>query len=479
MNQSTDNGKALSLEDCLRHADETKELLIQKDALEEIPALLSKYFEFEAVCLIADDNTLKAAGSKLKKILDGGKIKCSGSYIFPGEPRLHAEYNHVVALKDWISSMPDYPRLVPIAIGAGTVNDLLKRTSFELKIPYLCVPTAASVDGYTPNGAALLVDGLKQTLPCTAPLVVAADTDVIAQAPAYLSSSGFGDLASKIITGTDWIIAEKAGSLGASEAPAIDPIPWAMVQNGLMDALNRSVNAAKGDKDAINALFQALAITGFAMQYMKSSRPVSGSEHLWSHVWEMEDLSVNGVSVTHGHKVTIGTLAATAFTEIFFADPKGPPQGGIPKSRRQNIQGLFRKAGPSDKRPSRDERRAEVSEAFKDSKAHDKVVATALEKMMEEQTVQKINQAFRDSWKEIRGRVLEKLVPYGELKALLEKAGCPLRPEEIGLSRTEAIATARRAQMIRNKYGILDLAWDMGNFEKILDLMESSDLYLK
>jgi hypothetical protein len=39
----------------------------------------------------------------------------------------------------------------------------------------------------------------------------------------------------------------------------------------------------------------------------------------------MEDLSMNGVPVTHGHKVTIGTLAATAFTEIFFADPKGPP----------------------------------------------------------------------------------------------------------------------------------------------------------
>jgi len=352
--------------------------------------------------------------------------------------------------------------MVPIAIGAGTVNDLVKRTASELNLPYFCVPTAASVDGYTPNGAALLVDGYKQTLPCKAPLVLAADTDLIALAPAYLSSSGFGDLASKIIAGTDWIIAEKAGSLGADEAPAIDPLAWSMVQNGLLDKLNQSVDAAKGDREAIYTLFQSLAITGFAMQHFKNSRPVSGSEHLLSHVWEMNDLTVDGVPVTHGHKVTIGTLAATAFMEIFFEDPKGPPQSE--KSYR---------------RPGRDEREAEVSRAFEGSRAQKTVISTALEKLMDENKVENINQAFRDSWKDIRDRVLERLVPYRELKALLAKAGCPLKPEEIGLSRNEVIATIRRAQMIRNKYGILDLSWDMGNFEKILQKIEISENFLK
>jgi len=457
-----ESGKALSLPECLAYANETKELVIQKDALAEIPGLLSEYFEFDSVCIIADDNTYRAAGRTLKKICEDKKIKCSGTYIFHGEERLHAEYDHVISLMGWISLLPDFPGLVPIAVGSGTINDLVKRSSDELKLPYLCVPTAASVDGYTPNGAALLLDGLKQTIPCTAPKVVAADTDVIAMAPSYLSSSGFGDLTSKIISGTDWIIASRAGPLGASEAHAIDPVAWSMVQNGLKGALKRSVNAAKGDREAINALFEALAITGFAMQYMKNSRPVSGSEHLWSHVWEMDDLSINGVPVTHGHKVTIGTLAATAFTEIFFADPKGPP--APLKTYR---------------RPGRNERRAEVSNAFKNSLGHDKVLETALEKMMEKKKVETINQAIRDSWKELRDAVLERLMPYLELKKLLKKAGCPLRPEEIGLSRTEAIATARRAHMIRNKYGILDLSWDLGNFDKILKKMENSEIYLK
>jgi glycerol-1-phosphate dehydrogenase [NAD(P)+] len=235
-----------------------------------------------------------------------------------------------------------------------------------------------------------------------------------------------------------------------------------MIQNDLMDALRQSVDAGRGDAGAVGVLFRSLAITGFAMQYMKNSRPVSGAEHLFSHVWEMEDLSVNGVPVTHGHKVTIGTLAATAFTEIFFADPAGPPKSPV-----------------AWKRPGPEERRVEVSAAFEGNRACDRISATALEKLMDGKKAEIINQAFKDDWKVIRGRVLEKLLPYGKLKELLARAGCPLVPGTIGLSRTDVIATARRAQMIRNKYSILDLAWDMGVFQGVLSKLEESGEYLR
>ncbi|AEF80240.1 sn-glycerol-1-phosphate dehydrogenase [Leadbettera azotonutricia] len=453
---------ALSLDDCINQADETKELLLKPGALDEIPGLLSKFFASRAVCVIADENTMKAAGKRVKDIIEDGGTKVAGMHIFPGEPRLHADYGHVRFLKNFMASLGGYPELVPIAVGSGTVNDLVKCAAYELRLPYLCVPTAASVDGFTPNGAALLLDGFKQTLPCTAPLALAADTEVIARAPAFLSSSGFGDLASKITAGTDWIVAEKAGAFGAPEAPARDPVCWSMIQINLMDNLQNSVNAVQGDGDAINTLFKSLAITGFAMQYMKNSRPVSGGEHLFSHVWEMEDLSMNGVPVTHGHKVTIGTLALTAFTETFFADPSGPP--AIPKGF---------------KRPSLEEREAEVSRAFDGSPAHDGIVKKSKEKFMDDKKAGIINEAFRDSWKDLRAKVLAKLLPYKELKELLAKAGCPVLPEAIGLARGYAIATARRAQMIRNRYGVIDIAWDMGAFEGILAKMEKSEIYLR
>jgi glycerol-1-phosphate dehydrogenase [NAD(P)+] len=176
----------------------------------------------------------------------------------------------------------------------------------------------------------------------------------------------------------------------------------------------------------------------------------------------MEDLSLDGVPVTHGHKVTIGTLAATAFTEIFFADPAGPP-----------------KTPSSYKRPSAEERKAEVAAAFKGSRAQEKITATALEKFMDAKKEEALNQAFRDGWKEIRDKVLEKLLPYAKLKELLGRAGCPLTPETVGLSRNDIITTARRAQMIRNKYSILDLSWGMGNFETVLSKLEDSAEYLR
>jgi glycerol-1-phosphate dehydrogenase [NAD(P)+] len=460
------NHSVPTLADCLKAADETQELLLKKDALGDIPALLNKYFSSSSVCLVADENTYRAAGKKVREILERGGIKVLDSYIFPGEPRLHAEYAHVKTLADRFSALGDdknNPALpVPVAVGAGTLNDLVKRAAFECKLPYLCVPTAASVDGFTAFGAALLVEGVKETLSCTAPRVLAADTDVLASSPAYLSSSGFGDLASKIVAGTDWIIAARAGTWGAPVAEPVDPKAWNMIQPGLLDTLRGSVQAARGDPEAVKALFGALAVTGFAMQYFKTSRPVSGSEHLFSHVWEMEDLSLNGVPVTHGHKVAIGTLAATAFTEILFASPGGPPP----------VPGEY-------KRPTPEEREAEVNAAFKGVRAREGVVKTAREKLMDKRTAAAIGDGFRDSWKEIRAAVLEKLLPYGELKALMAEAGCPVMPETINLSRSYAIATARRAQMMRNKYCVLDLAWDMGVFETILSQMESSDLYLR
>ncbi|MDR0999141.1 MAG: iron-containing alcohol dehydrogenase, partial [Treponema sp.] len=317
--ENYDKASIPSLADCVKVADETRELVTDRGCYTGIPALLKKYYQGEAVYFIADESTWEAAGIKVEEILRGEGVKIAGILKFPAQPRLHAEYANITAIAEKLKSAQSSfaGGIIPIAVGGGTVNDLVKRAASELKLTYLCVPTAASVDGYTAYGAAILYEGCKVTMDCPAPLVLTADPDVLAKAPAYLSSSGFGDLASKIIAGTDWIIADLAGSRGAPMAEKIDPKIWNMVQPGLLDSLNRSLNAAKGDADSVKVLFETLAVTGFSMQAIKTSRPVSGSEHLFSHIWEMDDLLVNGVPVTHGHKVAIGTLAATAFTEIF------------------------------------------------------------------------------------------------------------------------------------------------------------------
>ena len=67
---------------------------------------------------------------------------------------------------------------------------------------------------------------------------------------------------------------------------------------------------------------------------------------------------------------------------------------------------------------------------------------------------------------------------YDDLRDQLARAGCPVWAEDIGLGREEAIGTARLAQMIRNRYTVLDLAWDLGAFDAILEAMEADYRYL-
>jgi glycerol-1-phosphate dehydrogenase [NAD(P)+] len=394
------------LAECLERASETKYMVVKEKVIEEIPDLLNKYFPGCPVFLGADKNTYKAAGAAVLERVRAAGIEIGGSYIFDGQ--IHAEYRHVETLKKELSrARKKYGKtgLVPLAAGAGTINDLVKKAAAELELPYFCVPTAASVDGYTAYGAALLYQGFKQTMPCSAPAVVAADSSVLAAAPAYLSSSGFGDLAGKIIAGTDWIIADKAFALDgkgvlAPGSQAIESTAWSMVQGSLRRRLKNSVNAAGGDKNALKILFEGLGITGFALQYMKNSRPVSGCEHMWSHVWEMENLSIGGLPVTHGHKVAMGTLAAAAFTECLFR----------------------KKPSPSRRRLSWAEREEQVRRAFAGlDQAAAAALTTCKEKFVEGEQARQLETGLLDIWEDIREAVFEKLPPTGKYIPSLKK----------------------------------------------------------
>jgi len=459
---SIPSDKIPSLAECLAAADETKCMITQDNAIAEIPGILKKHFEHDVIFLVADNNTFKAAGEQVEKSLKTAGVAVCGSYIF--NEAIHAEYRHVETIRAILEEHCKKNKgLVPAAVGSGTINDLVKRAASELKLPYLCIPTAASMDGYTANGAALLYDDYKQTMICEAPRAIAADPGILAEAPAYLSSSGFGDLAGKIIAGGDWIIADKlfAVSLGIDGkgelAAGLDPIEqtaWAMVQNPLHVNLEKSKNAVRGDREAVKTLFEGLGITGFALQYMKDSRPASGCEHMFSHVWEMENLSVDGIAVTHGHKVVMGTLAASAFFDCFFAEK--------PKLCKDI--------------PSWTEREAQIRSVFSDmGKALPAVIKSSREKFIEDTNkLMKLREGILDNWDDIKNAVYNRIPSYAKIRTILKEGGAPLSPKELGLSRLRVIESAKKAHMIRKRFTVLDLAYISGAFDRVLKQMEDS-----
>ncbi|HNX26216.1 MAG TPA: sn-glycerol-1-phosphate dehydrogenase, partial [Phycisphaerae bacterium] len=298
---------ASSIQDAISFADETKELVIRRGAISDVSAIFDKYFSGRTAVPVADENTFVAAGKKVADVLKRGGIKLSEPFIFPAAD-LHAEDSQI----DKLLARIEHTREIPIAIGSGTINDMTKLASYRAGRPYICVATAASMDGYASTGAAVVVDGIKQTCPCPAPMAVIADLDVICKAPSELAAYGYGDLASKITAGADWILADALGL-----AP-IKKTAWDMVQTKLRKWLANPDGVKSGKFEAIEGLFEGLVVSGLAMQYAKDSRPASGAEHLFSHIWDMKHHKFNGKSVSHGFQVAIGTLATSSMYETMF-----------------------------------------------------------------------------------------------------------------------------------------------------------------
>ena len=408
---------------------ETECFILDSGALAAVPGLCRVFFPGRRPWIVADGNTWEAAGQGVLNSLREAGLTPVEPYLFPASPPPHAENRHVDTL---VAAMP--PDAVPVAVGGGTVNDLVKRAAFVAGRRYLCVPTAASVDGFTSSGAALVKDGLKQTLPCPAPLALAADTDVLKAAPPEMAAAGYADLAAKIPAGADWLIVDTLG------LEPVRPEVWQMVQPELRDRLSEPADLEK--------IFLGLAATGYAMQLYRDSRPASGAEHLVSHVWEME-----GLEASHGFKVGIGTLAVTAMmTEAF----------------RLSAAELRRVASP----PSGPEEREREIAALLSRGVYGDAAGIAMTKFLSGNELLERRSLIASKWEQMGERVLRQLIPFNEMKRQFQRAGCPVHPAEIGLVRADFRDGFRRARLIRKRYTVLDLAYEAGILELLLDRME-------
>jgi glycerol-1-phosphate dehydrogenase [NAD(P)+] len=188
------------IDEALKHTTDTKACIIAAGAIEGTVEIFRKLFPGSGKALIIEDpNTKRVAGDRVCRILETAGIKCQKHVICPGGERFHAVYGKVEEVRCVLGASDG----VPVAVGSGTINDIVKRASEETGKRYMVVGTAASMDGYTSYGAAITKDGMKQTLDCKAPLGCIVDSEVAAAAPAEMTASGYADLIAKIPAGAD------------------------------------------------------------------------------------------------------------------------------------------------------------------------------------------------------------------------------------------------------------------------------------
>ena len=295
------------IEKALQQTTDTKACLVGAGATENAAKMFRGIFPRAKKAIVVDDpRTRQVAGARVVELLKRQGVETAEHVMCPDGSWFHAEYRWVDEVRDAIAASG----AVPVAVGSGTINDTVKRSAEELNVRYMVVGTAASMDGYTSYGASITKDGIKQTLGCKAPLGCIVDSAVAAAAPKEMVASGYADLVAKVPAGADWILADAIGS------EAIHADAWRFVQEPLRDSLKNPAGCAAGDVAETEKLCSGLVMSGFAMQAMGSSRPASGTEHQFSHYWDMEDLCVEGRPVSHGFKVGIGTLASTATLEF-------------------------------------------------------------------------------------------------------------------------------------------------------------------
>lgn len=432
------------IEAALKGASDTKAVVIEEGAISSVAEVFRESFPGERAVVVTDGTENDVAGKEVQRVLDEAGIETVEPYVFPAEPTLYAKYANIELL---IESLKTHDA-IPVAVGSGTLNDIAKRAAYEAERQYMNVSTAASMDGYTAFGASIEKDGHKQTLTCPAPRAVVADVSILVGAPGDMTAAGYADLLGKVTSGADWLVADALG------VEKIDRDGWDLVQDDLRRWVADPAALASGDPTAMDGLIEGLVMSGLAMQSYQSSRTASGAEHQFSHLWEGEGLGRDRKPpLSHGFKVGVGSVAIAALFERVLA---------------RDLSQLDVDAAV-EKWPSWDEVEANVRSVHDIPELETAAVKQSGDKYVDGDELRERLELLKSVWPELSGKLEEHLLPASELRDMLVEAGCPVTPEELGLGREEFRATYRRAQTIRSRYTVLDLANEAGILDECVD----------
>ena len=423
------------MERALERATDTKACLVGDGVLGETAGLFKKFFPGSGRAIVIDDpRTRAAAGEKVAAMLRSQGVEVSEHVLEPDGKIFHGDYRYAEEVREAIKAAGAV-NIVPVAVGSGVVNDVTKRASGELGIPYLTVGTAASVDGYSSFGAALRSpEGAKQTYPCPAPRVIVADLDVMRTAPAWMAASGFADLMAKVPAGADWILAYELGATEWHDSA------WHTVQDGLKDAIGDPEGVVAMKTEPLTRFVEGLMLGGFTMQDMQSSRPASGAEHMFSHLLEMRDHTFKGEIVPHGIQVGVFTLFMCRVYEQILAFDYS----------RLDVEACLRNWTPL-------EEQEKIGAAmFAGTKFPDIGVKAAKAKFIDREATRARLEDFKARWPQIRARLEAQMVPSAEIERRLKVVGAPTTPEGIGSTVAASLADVRKTVYMRDRYMALD-----------------------
>lgn len=286
------------------HKVDIQAIRVGSGVMQELPGIL-RDLGASHIFLVADNYTYEAAGRQVEQLLDQAGLAYHKRVFQTETPLVPNEY----ALGSVLAAMTSQDDML-LAVGSGTLNDVTKYVSARTGVPYVIAATAPSMDGYASTVAPTILDGFKTTLPAVYPAAIVADVDILKDAPMPMLTAGFGDIIGKFTSLADWRLSHQLN--GEYYCPEVAGVIEAAVETCAANAQA----LAQREPQAIQAVTEALILSGLAMGMVGVSRPASGAEHQMAHYWEMDALRRGEVHPLHGNAVGVGTVLAASLYEM-------------------------------------------------------------------------------------------------------------------------------------------------------------------
>ena len=418
------------------HTTNVDEVIIEKGAIRRLPDVVAKY-QANKVFVLADENTYRAAGEKVCAILEQNQIAYS-KYIYQGESPEPDEK----AVGSAIMHLDQACDMV-LVVGSGVLNDIGKIVSRTKNVPYIIVGTAPSMDGYASASSSMSLGGLKISLPSTCANVIIGDIDILKEAPLHMLKSGLGDMVAKYVSICEWRIAHIITGEYYCETIAD------MVRGALKKCVDHADGLLKREEDAVKAVFEGLIIGGVAMSYAGLSRPASGVEHYFSHLWDMRALEFGTNMDLHGIQCAIGTLiAARLYEQVKAITPD--KEKALEYAKNFDVESW--------------------NVALREFLGNGAQEMIALEKKEGKYNVDshaKRLEIILSKWDEILAIIDEELPSSAEIEDLLTRIDAPKSVKEIGIEPNLLPMSFKATKDIRDKYVLSRLAWDLGVLDEL------------
>lgn len=406
-------------------------IYIGNDALSQLTEYCGSE-SLRALALVADQNTYPALGQAVERALRAAGCDVH-TILLTGDDIIADEYYIAKVLL-----AADARERVYLAVGSGTITDIVRFVSHRCRLPFIAVPTAPSVDGFTSIGAPLVVDRVKLTLVTQPPIAVFADMPTLCAAPHRMIASGFGDMLGKFTSLADW----RLGALLWDEEYSDEIARRARL--AVQQCADHASEIGQADEMGVRALINGLIESGLCMLDFGKTTPASGSEHHLSHYWEMRLLWENRPSLLHGAKVGVASVLIarlydrikqiTAAQAADLMDQTPPPSVADETRAIRDAWGPIADVVIEEQRPFLD---------------------------LDGCAYGRLKQLVVDRWPDIQE--LAASVPHAErMTDLLRAVGAPTEPGLLGLRDDDVARALCCAHYFRNRFSVVKLSRMLG-----------------